>query len=583
MMNIDRAAICHIPLSNYAFVSTETRISIRIRCAKNNLKSCVLYYGDRAFNASPVLFQPMDMKKIASDEFYDYYDATFESPYTRVCYYFKLSTDEEWIYYYADQFVDYLPDLYIDGKIVEGRSEYYQYPFILRNEIADAPKWFKNASVYNIFPDSFASTKGTISCEPSQVKLPNGQISHSRNGGNLRGIIENIDYIYNMGFSCIYLNPIFVAGEWHKYDIIDYFNIDPCMGTNEEFSELVSKLHARGMKIIIDGVFNHCSWYFKAFDDVVKNGEASEYADWFYELKYPVRRPVQGELLDYACFAYEPKMPKLNTSNVKVQKYFAEVGKYWIEKYDIDGWRLDVANEIDRDFWRLFRRTITEVKKDVVMIGEVWENSQTWLRGDAFHSTMNYDFRKHCRDFFALDRIDSEGFANNISDMLLRYPTNISYAQLNLLDSHDVPRFLSLCDGNIDKWKLAFICLIMMPGVPSMFYGDEVCIEGVTESEYRTPMRWNETHNNSLCDFISRLNGIRKNYIDSTSGFEISIRKKNSGLFAFERKGIKGKLTIAVNNSEYVENLDIAGRQILISNNMENGRLLSYGYVVLLG
>lgn len=165
-------------------------------------------------------------------------------------------------------------------------------------------------------------------------------------------------------------------------------------------------------------------------------------------------------------------MPKLNTSNLQVQEYFCKVCRYWIEKYDIDGWRLDVANEVDHEFWRTFRKTAKSAKPDSFLIGEVWESAPTWLNGDQFDSTMNYDFRKNCRDFFALNKLDARAFDGRVTAMRMRYGKNVTLGQLNLLDSHDVPRFLSLCAGDIRKLKLAVIFQITFIGILH-FYGDE--------------------------------------------------------------------------------------------------------------
>lgn len=552
---MDRSAILHIPLSNYAFANTEKEMTIRIRAKKNDITSCTLYYGDRACNHSPVIFTSIPMEVIGEDELFEFYEITFQSPYTRVCYYFKLEKEEEWFYYYGDQFTKELPDLLIDGKLVEGRSEYYQYPFILREEVVDVPEWFKNAVVYNIFPDSFASGKEEIICSQSEINLKNGKVIKARLGGSIKGIMENLEYIKDLGFDCIYLNPIFTAGEYHKYDILDYYTIDPCFGSNDDFKELVNQIHDKDMHIIIDGVFNHCSWRFFAFDDVVKNGVNSKYKDWFYDLTFPVIRPdSMDEIPNYSCFAYERKMPKLNTSNKEVQDYFADVCRYWIKEYHIDGWRLDVANEISREFWRSFRSAAKNQNPEIVLIGEVWENSETWLRGDAFDSTMNYDFRKHCRDYFALKKIDGHTFKSNINKMLLRYPTNISNGQLNLLDSHDVPRFLSLCNHDIKKWKLSYLYLMLSPGVPSLFYGDEKEISGITENEYRSPMVWKHSKS-KVEDFVKDVIMIRKSYINFQSTYLHEAIGDN--LFAVARLGKRGFILTILNVGDDAEKIDV--------------------------
>ncbi|BCN31338.1 glycoside hydrolase family 13 protein [Anaeromicropila herbilytica] len=579
---MDKSAILHIPLSKYAFANTEKEMTIRLRAKKKDLTSCILYYADRACNHTPIDFTSIPMKVIAEDEMFEYYEATFETPYVRVCYYFELWQNDKWTYYYADQFTNKLADIKVNNSVIEGRSEYYQYPYILREEVVDVPEWFKNAVVYNIFPDSFASDERILLCETPEIEI-DGKKHKRRLGGTIKGIMSNLDYIKELGFDCIYLNPIFSAGEYHKYDILDYYHIDPCLGTDEEFRELVNEIHNRDMHIIIDGVFNHCSWEFFAFEDVVCNGLNSKYKDWFYELKYPVIKPDNStDTPNYACFAYERKMPKLNTSNKEVQEYFEKVCRYWIREFKIDGWRLDVANEIDRNFWRGFRKAAKEEDPNIVLIGEVWENSETWLRGDAFDSTMNYDFRKHCRDYFALNIEDAITFSWNINQMRLRYPTNISDSQLNLLDSHDVPRFLSLCKDDVDKWKLAFIFLMLAPGVPSMFYGDEKGISGITENEYRSPMVWEES-NTTMKQFVKKIISIRKEYVDYRSNYEQYVSENNSQLFTFARSNQKLKILIYMNVSNEKVKVELPSDEMLIlGERIENGGIQSWGYCIYL-
>lgn len=534
---MNKSAILHIPMSQYAFAQAEGVFTIRLRAAKGDLDSCALYYGDRACMQSPVVFQKREMERKWQDTQFDYFETTIADAPVRLCYYFKLCKGEEWTYYYADAFHTDLPDVVMeDGFVIEGRSEYYQYPYAMREEIIKEPEWFLNAVVYNIFPDSFASDEKSIVRSGREIKNENGQYCRSKQGGTIDGIRKNLDYIQNMGFDCIYLNPVFTAGEYHKYDILDYFDIDPCMGTKEEFKKLVDEIHERNMHIIIDGVFNHCSWYFPYFDDVVRKGKQSEYVDWFYNLTFPLERPREGSMPEYACFAYEPKMPKLNTSNPKVQEYFANVGKYWIEEFHVDGWRLDVANEIDRNFWRTFRTAVKAANPEAVLIGEVWENSENWLKGDAFDSTMNYDFRKHSRDYFAMEKHTASGFADAMTDMFLRYPTQISLGQLNLLDSHDVARFLSLCCGNREKWMAAFAYLCFAPGVPSVFYGDEKGVEGVREDEYRSPMPW-ERCEEDMEVFVKKCIQIRKDWIAPQDAWNVVIADDDRDFLIFDRRG----------------------------------------------
>lgn len=409
------------------------------------------------------------------------------------------------------------------------------------------PEWLKHAIVYNIFPDSFASGRRTIRAEAGTTPWERGLTLHSRLGGTIRGITENLDYIAGLGFNCLYLNPLFVAGEYHKYDILDYHHVCPNLGSDADFQELVTQAHSRGLRVVIDGVFNHCSWQFFAFDDVVRNGEASRYRDWFYGLQFPVLRPDCPDTVPgYSCFAYERKMPKLNSSNPEVRDYFVEVGRYWIEHFHVDGWRLDVANEVDREFWRAFKRATRQADPQSVMIGEIWESAESWLQGDMFDSAMNYDFRKHCRDFFGQGEITAAEFSARITDMLLRYPTGIVQGQLNLLDSHDVSRFLSLCGGDIRRLRLAEVFLFTAPGAPSVFYGDELGMDGSSEYDLRGPMPWGNPKQDER-SFFQALIALRRRCEALTTGAFRSVFADDNGLFIYRRSLDGHTVTVALN------------------------------------
>lgn len=581
---MNKSAVLHIPISQYAFPLSEDTFTIRLRAGKGDLDCCRLFWGDRACPSSPVRFSSALMEVGFQDELYDFYEITLQPCPRRICYYFQLTKGAEQLYYYAGAFHRELPDLIMeDGFVVEGRSEYDQYPYILRSEIIKLPEWFLHATVYNIFPDSFADGFRSISGKEKVLPLPDQTTSRSHLGGTLRGILENLDYIQDLGFDCLYLNPIFHAGEYHKYDIVDYFHVDPCLGSDQDFLALTDALHERGMHIIIDGVFNHCSWHFPFFEDVVQKGEHSPYRDWFYDLTFPLIRPErEGETPPYACFAYERKMPKLNTSHPQVQEYFARVGQYWIENFHVDGWRLDVANEVDKNFWRRFRHAVKEANPEAVLIGEVWENAEIWLKGDLFDSVMNYDFRKHCRDHFALRKTTAEGFACGMTDMFLRYPLQVSHGQLNLLDSHDVARFYTLCGEDPDRWQCAFLCLCMMPGVPSVFYGDEQKISGLREKEYRSAMPWAHLSEDNS-GFVKKALQIRKDWIAPMDPWRILPDTPNSQLLIFERTGRHRIRILIYSGSSPVEIAAFCGEgQILLEKNITGTQLAENGFLVLL-
>lgn len=534
-----KEAVLHIPLSQYAYAKNESTLVIRLRTAKDDVEVCKLYYGDRVDMVEPIRTTCVKMEKIASDDMFDYYEADVEDKYTRVCYYFELKEKSEVTYYYSRGFV---------SEMDCHRTEYFQFPYIRREDIIDIPSWANSVVMYHIFPDSFASEKQVISGEKKEL---DGAISHL--GGTLKGIRENLDYIKSMGINTIYLNPIFRSNSYHKYDTEDYYEIDPCLGTKEDLIELVKECHQNEIRVILDGVFNHSGPNFFAFKDVLEHGTKSKYFDWFYQIPDEI---IYADPPNYEAFAYVKEMPKLNTGNKEVSDYFCKVGEYWIKEADIDGWRLDVANEINHDFWRKFRNTVRAVKPDCFLIAEIWEDSNVWLLGDQFDSSMNYTFSYLCKDFFAMKKIKPSEFDQQIHKMIMRYPYTVSLAQMNFLDSHDVPRFLSYCNGDRKKLELAFFYLIMGVGIPSIFYGDECYIDGVTEPEYRQRMRWNtkEAFYQRLSEWIA----FRQEHSAIRDGKYITLLCDDENeVYGFARENEEERIEIYVNNSN--KSYELAG------------------------
>lgn len=565
-------AVLHNPMSQYAYGTDERHITYRLRCAKGDLKRVTLYYGDTACRVTPIIFTAAPMEIVLWDQLHDYWQITVDSEYERVYYYFELFDGENTVLYYGDVFTDHL---------VDDRSQYFKLPFNHRADIARVPDWVHEAVVYNIFPDSFATARRYVSEAPTQGTHA-GQTVRGRLGGTLKGITENIDYLKDLGVNCVYVNPIFAAGEYHKYDLLDYFHVDPCFGGDKAFKELVDALHHNGMRIIVDGVFNHCGWNFFAFEDVVRNQEKSEYRDWFYRLTFPVSKPQSPEdYPGYACFAYERMMPKLDTSNPKVRDYFCDVGRYWIREFHIDGWRLDVASEVNDGFWRDFRKAVKEIDPDALLIGEVWESAGHWLCGDMFDSTMNYDFRKHCELFFAQGRIDAAEFGGRVAGMLTRYRHQMVPAQLNLLDSHDVGRFLSLCGGRIEKYRLAVLFMMSFIGMPAIFYGDELGMDGVLEEEYRRPMPWN-AGNELLHAFFKRAIEMRRLLPALRRGdFRIGSADAGSGMLVFSRRYGAQTVTVALNAGPAPACLPPIAGQIYWAEGLTENAVSPYGFAVI--
>lgn len=565
-------AVLHIPMSEYAHGLDQRRIVFRLRCARGDLKRCTLHYGDTACRVTPILFTPAPMELVLSDQYHDYFQLILDSPYQRLFYYFELDDGRETVLYYGDVFTD---------RLVDDRSEYFKLPFNHRADIARAPDWVHDAVVYNIFPDSFASAREGITLQPSQ-QLYGGVPVKGKLGGTLWGVAENAGYLQALGVNCVYLNPIFAAGEYHKYDLLDYYHVDPCFGGDEAFRAMVEECRSRGIRVVIDGVFNHCGWRFFAFDDVVRNQERSPYKDWFYHLEFPVVRPEDPEAYpDYACFGYERMMPKLDTANPQVRDYFAAVGAYWVREFGIDGWRLDVASEVDDGFWRTFRRAVKAENPDALLIGEVWETAGHWLNGDMFDSTMNYDFRKHCRRFFGERSLDAAGFSGRLTQMLTRYRVQLLPAQLNLLDSHDVSRFLSLCGGDVRPYRLAVLFLMCFVGMPTIFYGDELGLQGVLEAEYRAPMPW-QGGDRALLEFFRRAIALRRELPPLRRGdFRVLSAQPGSGLLVFSRSFGGQRVAVALNCSPGAAALPPLAGRTHWAEGLEDGGLAGFGFAVL--
>ena len=534
------ATIFHRPLSEYAFALDDTHYVFRLRTGRGEALSCKFYYADRAIMTPELEFFCLPMEKFRVDQYFDWYEIRLECSFERIAYYFELSDGKETLAYYGDCYE-------MVGQ--PNRADYFQLPFNHRADRLVVPEWTKDAIVYNIFPDSFADGKRTISGN-SAVGL----------GGTIKGITENLDYIASMGFNCIYMNPIFKAESYHRYDTLDYYEIDPQMGTKDDLKTMVQMAHSMGIRVILDGVFNHISSSHFMFRDVLEKGMDSEYYSCFYQLPAQLRIPKSGEYPEYTCFSYVSNMPKTNTANPYLRQYFCDVGTYWIREFDIDGWRLDVANELDDGFLRAFRTAVKAAKPDALIVGEVWENAAHYLNGDMLDSAMNYDFRRYCRRFFAEETVGAETFDTNVSTLLLRYRENALYAQLNLLDSHDVSRFMTLCGENTDKVELSVLLQMTLPGMPCVFYGDEKGLCGTAESEYRQAMAWEKSH--PLEGIYRNLISLRKTHPALRYGDFIT-NYASRKIYSYSRTWENTRITVTMNLGDVPIDASQQGRLLL--------------------
>ena len=482
---MNKHAIYHRPESNFCFAIDEKTVVLRIRFAKGDkIESLSVLYNSK-YDIAKTQYRAK-VPFICCDSLHDYYSVTLKLSDPRLAYVFEFSSDGK-KYYFCEAGVKESYDFslaYYDS---------FQYAYINKNDIIQNVKWLNNAVFYQIFIDRFdkASEKDESYINASWGDLPTPK---SFFGGDLDGICKHLDYIQELGVTALYLNPIFKSPSNHKYDIIDYYEIDEMFGGKEAFKRLVKACHERGIKIILDAVFNHVSEKFYPFGQVMVLGKQSEYFDWFV---------IDGDKINadrdnYDCFAACKYMPKLNTNNPEVQSYLIDVAKHYITEYGIDGWRLDVADEVSHDFWRQMRRKIKAVNPDAVLIGENWHNSESFLQGDQFDSIMNYGVTKAFLDFFAREIIDEKGFAEALNAQLMRYTDTTNNMMFNLLDCHDTHRFYSEVGCDARKLMRALLTLVFLPGSINLYYGTEILTEGGYDPDSRRTFDFEKLNNSEI-------------------------------------------------------------------------------------
>ena len=528
-------ALHHRPKSNYCYCKDYKTVHIRFRAAKGDLDQVTLIYGDK-FEWSKKQIKNMEL--ICSDSLYDYFAAEVEPEHSRLAYVFELVKAEEKLF-----FTEWGTLKTFNEK--EIHQLFFQYSYMHKSEIHIVPEWVQDAVFYQIFPERFYNGDPTIN--PKNISIWNSKPkATSFFGGDLKGIINKIDYLVDLGINAIYLTPIFESPTNHKYDTINYFKIDPSFGDLSTLKELVQKCHSKGIRVILDAVFNHAGYFFEPFQDVVKRGTESPYYDWFHINKWP----FDGEAINYDTFAFAKNMPKLNTENPKLREYLLNAAVYWIEEADIDGWRLDVSDEVDHEFWRAFRKAVKSAKHDAYIIGENWLNSLPWLMGDQFDSVMNYPFTRSCIQYFACNNISEIQFKNHINTILMNNTQQVNEVMFNLLDSHDTARFLTLSNSNKDSLKLAVAFQLTYLGAPCIYYGTEVGMEGAEDPDCRRTMDWDQTHwDKELLEYYKSLISIRKESVALTRG-TFSWVDTNDKLISFERKTNQERAIVIINNHD---------------------------------
>lgn len=455
------------------------------------------------------------------------------------------------------------------------------------------PDWVQDAIFYQIFPDRFARSARNPNDNLTFEPWDSPPTTHGFKGGDLYGVAERLDYLNDLGITALYLNPIFASAANHRYHAYDYYTVDPLLGGNDAFNELLEKAHKKNIRIILDGVFNHASRGFWQFHHVLECGEDSPYGDWFlFDPERLKRRkhwgaypsPIEQRLLQHedsiTAIGYRgwwnlPALPKFNTNTPAVREFLFGVAEHWI-KVGIDGWRLDVPTEIDDDsFWQEFRQRVRRINPEAYIVGEIWHEAQRWLQGDQFDAIMNYDVTKPCLAFFSgkhLDLkvlhqqpnyhsihhpIDAHEFGNRIDHNLHLYKREITYSQLNLLDTHDTPRFLSCAGGDKNALKLAWLFLFAYPGAPCIYYGNEIGLDGKHDPDNRRSFPWDESKwDKDLLNYAKEVVKLRKKNPALRRG-DFKRLWAEQGVYAFSRSLDGHTLIIALNASESPQQAEV--------------------------
>ena len=446
------------------------------------------------------------------------------------------------------------------------------------------PDWVRDAIFYQIFPDRFAKSLSVP--KPSGLdawgSVPTNQ---GYQGGDLVGVTERLDYLSDLGVTALYFTPIFQSASNHRYHTHDYFRVDPMLGGDPALRRLVDAAHKRGMKVVLDGVFNHASRGFFQFHDILENGSNSAYLDWFTIRDFPLHAYDAEKPPNYGAWWGLPALPKFNIKTPTVREFLFDAARHWID-FGIDGWRLDVANEIDDDdFWREFRSRVRDGNPEAYIVGEVWVDSSRWLKGDMWDAVMNYLFTRACIAFFIGEAINegelkrtclhpvgepgAEAFAARIEALIRLYHPEVTAVMLNLLDSHDMARFLTLAGGDKSALRLATMFQMTYSGAPSIYYGDEIGLPGGHDPFNRAAFPWNgSAWDVDLLHDFQKLIALRKSRPALRRGRYTSLLAAD-GVHVHLRQLEGESVVVALNTSRETRRLDVP-----VAGDLDDGSVL---------
>ncbi|MHA2169868.1 MAG: maltodextrin glucosidase [Candidatus Kariarchaeaceae archaeon] len=523
----------------------------------------------------------LQMEKRRTDSFFTYYEIDWRVESKLLSYRFMLLSEKKQYWFNARGLVSFVP------------SDHFNFKLILNFE---NPIWIPQSIFYQIFPDRFFDGNPSINVKTDEYtyrgrstvartwgELPNissKTYSHvDFYGGDLRGIYEKIPYLLSLGINALYLNPIFTSYSNHKYDTVDFKEIDPHFGNNIEFSKLVQELHQQGIRIILDGVFNHTGSHHTWFKSAQADPH-SKYVNYYTFWEHPN---------NYLSWFGHKSLPKLNymSQDLKKEIYDDEdsVAQYWLkEPYNVDGWRIDVANMLARQqdyqifnkIWEELRIAVKSVNPACYLMGEHFFDPTPLLNGTRLDAVMNYRgfYNPVLKWILQTDKIgiitekqykrreikakfSSETLHRQMLEFRAVLPFQLQLLQFNLLTSHDVPRLMTLMQNDLSRVKLAVIFLFTYIGVPSIYYGDEIGMEGKRDPDCRRCMIWDESKwNSELLLFYKTLIQIRRSSqaLQQGSFREIFIQDL---IYCFIRQYKEDLVLVVLNNSDEEKLIEI--------------------------
>lgn len=579
------AAVYHTAFGHYCYPLNVDEMIVNIKTGTDVTRVWICY-GDPYLNGIAGSAQRWQGKKeeIVFRKELDYqiwWTTTVRPEFKRLKYYFILESGEEIWYYFENGFLT-KQQAELDNKMLQ----YFIFPWMNPADISETPDWVNHTVWYQIFPDRFCN--GNPNRDPAMVKpWKKGPVTNSEcYGGDLEGIIEKLDYLAGLGINGIYLTPIFTSPSVHKYDTTDYQRIDPAFGDKDVFRKLVKEAHKRGIRIMIDGVFNHCGKQFVLWRDVLKRGPKSPYYHWFMINQWPFdQQDYSTRDGKYYSFAFYGNMPKLNTNNDEVIAYFAEVCEHWIREFDVDGLRFDVANEVSHKFCRTLRTRLKRLKPDIYLLGEIWHNAEEWLHGDEYDAVMNYPLMSSINDFWVDCGLTGRDFEHMVNRSYTMYMQQNNDVLFNLLDSHDTDRLFTRNHCDEDTFFQQLAVLFTMPGSPCIFYGTEIGMEGGHDPDCRRCMPWDEIESgrwDGRIEIVRRLIRLRReNSCFRSLYFHFPAQQENPRVIEYVKLTADGeKICVYLNCSDKEEKIE--AKRVLFERKYQE-QILAPGGVLICG